>query len=87
MYLQMLDRLTREDVLLVRTGLGLYGGRKLIAGARSVIPSGDCAKVIEEGGLVIGADRLHMGQSIQLRRTISLEHLQGVGVHTCNFGA
>jgi hypothetical protein len=78
MYLQMLDLLTREDVTFVQTERGLYGGRRLIAGARSVIPSGDCAKAIEEGGLVIGADILHTGQSIQLRRIISLEHLQGV---------
>ncbi len=66
MYLRMLDRLTREDELLVRTGLGLYEGRKLSAGARRVTPNGDCVKVIEEGGPVRGAGRLHMGQSTQL---------------------
>jgi hypothetical protein len=79
MYLQMLDLWTREDDTFVRTGRGRYGGRILIAGARSVIPNGDYAKAIEVGGLVIEADILHTGQSIRLRRIISLEHLQDVG--------
>jgi hypothetical protein len=78
MYLQMLGLWTREDVTFVRTGRGRYGGRILIVGARSVIPSGDYAKAIEIGGPVIGADILHTGQSTQLRIIISLEHLQGV---------
>lgn len=78
MYLQILVLWTREDVTFVRTGRGRYGGRILIVGVRSVIPSGDYAKAIEIGGPVIGADILHTGQSTQLR-IISLEHLQGVG--------
>ena len=71
MYLQMLDRLTGEDMLHAHTGQGLYEGRRLIVMAQRGIPNEGCAKVIEEGDLVIGAGRLHKGQSIQLRSTIS----------------
>jgi hypothetical protein len=71
MCLEMLDLLKREDSSPARTERGLYGGRKWIAGAQRGIPNGGCAKAIEEEDLVRGAGRLRMGQSIQLRETMS----------------
>jgi hypothetical protein len=71
MCLPMLDPLTREDSLLAQTELGRYRGRKWIGGAQHGIPNGGCAKAIEEGDPARGAGRLHVGQSIQLPKTMS----------------